>query len=164
MPDLLVHATVGYLFVFRNHTRYVIASVFLLGCIFPDLIRGPLLVVGNVQRSMGIRIIPPDLAIALQIFHSPVSLLIQAWLFCLFFERNLRWRVFVSLVLGISLHLLLDAGQRAYHLSYFWLFPFSFGNPVTGLWWSDEGLWLTVISGLIATILLVQRHLSTRSR
>ena len=164
MPDLLVHATIGYLFVFRNHTRYVIASIFLLGCIFPDLIRGPLLLMANVQRSMGIQIISPDLIIALQIFHSPVPLLIQAWLFCLFFERDLRWRVFVSFSLGIFLHLLLDAGQRAYQISYLWLFPFSFENPVAGLWWSDEGLWLTVACGLIAAILLVQRYLSTRSR
>jgi len=164
MPDLLVHATVGYLIVLRNHSRYVIPSILLLGCIFPDLIRGPILVAANLQGSMGAQSMSPDLVVALQVFHSPVPLLIQAWLFCLFFERDLRWRVFASFSLGIFLHLLLDAGQRAYQISYLWLFPFSFENPIAGLWWSDEALPITIISGLVAALLLFRRRLNTRSQ
>ena len=74
MPDLLVHGVLGYLIIVLKPTRYVIASIFLLGCIFPDLIRGPLLVLANLQHSMGVKIISPDLIISLQVLHSPVPL------------------------------------------------------------------------------------------
>ena len=163
MPDLLVHGVLGYLIVVLKPTRYVIASIFLLGCIFPDLIRGPLLVLANLQHSMGVKIISPDLIISLQVLHSPVPLFFQAWFVCLFFERDIRSRVFVSLLLGILLHLILDAGQRAYQISYLWFFPFSFDNPIAGIWWSDEGIWLTVAAGVVAGAFLMQRHLNARA-
>jgi len=162
VPDLLVHGVLGYLIVVLKPTRYVLASIFLLGCIFPDLIRGPVLVLVNLQHSMGVKIISPDLIIALQVLHSPIPLFFQAWLVCLFFERDIRSRVFVSLLLGILLHLILDAGQRAYQISYLWLFPFSFDNPISGIWWSDDGIWLTVAAGVVAGVLLIQRHLNAR--
>ena len=161
MPDLLVHATVGYLIVFRKRSKNFIPSIFLLGCIFPDMSRGPVLVVANLQNSMDFKIIPPDLIISLQVLHSPVPLFFQAWFVCLFFERDIRSRVFVSLLLGILLHLILDAGQRAYQISYLWFFPFSFDNPIAGIWWSDEGIWLTVAAGVIAGLLFMQRRLKT---
>ncbi len=163
MPDLLVHGVLGYLIVVLKPTRYVVVSIFLLGCIFPDLIRGPVLVLANLQHSIGVKIISPELIIALQGLHSPIPLFLQAWLVCLFFERDIRSRVFVSLLLGILLHLILDAGQRVYHTSYLWLFPFSFDNPIAGIWWSDDGIWLTVAAGLVAGVLLMQRHLNARA-
>ena len=162
MPDLLVHGVLGYLIVVLKPTRYLLAPIFLLGCIFPDLIRGPVSVISNLSYSMGVKIISPDLFIALQVLHSPIPLFFQAWLACLFFERDIRLRVFVSLLLGIFLHLILDAGQRAFHTSYLWLFPFSFDNPIAGIWWSDDGIWLTVVAGVVAGVLLIQRHLNTR--
>ena len=162
MPDLLVHGVLGYLIVVLKPTRYLLASIFLLGCIFPDLIRGPVLVIANLQHSMGVETISSDLIIALQVLHSPIPLFFQAWLVCLFFERDIRSRVFVSLLLGILLHLILDAGQRAYQISYLWLFPFSFDNPISGIWWSDDGIWLTVAAGVVAGVLLIQRHLNAR--
>jgi len=112
---------------------------------------------------MGVETISSDLFIALQVLHSPIPLFFQAWLVCLFFERDIRLRVFVSLLLGILLHLILDAGQRAYHTSYLWLFPFSFDNPIAGIWWSDDGSWLTVAAGVVAGVLLMQRHLNARA-
>jgi len=163
VPDLLVHGVLGYLIVVLKPTRYLLASIFLLGCIFPDLIRGPVLVIANLQHSMGVETISSDLIIALQVLHSPIPLFFQAWLVCLFFERDIRLRVFVSLLLGILLHLILDAGQRAYHTSYLWLFPFSFDNPIAGIWWSDDGSWLTVAAGVVAGVLLMQRHLNARA-
>ena len=163
MPDLLVHTIAGYLLFFRRNPRYLILSIFLLGCIFPDLIRGPLLLVANLQNSLEIRLISNEAIIALQIFHSPIPLALQVWLFCFLFDRELRWRVFVSFFLGILLHLLLDAGQRAYHISYLWLFPFSFENPIEGLWFSDEGLWITIASALVAATLLCRKWLAPRS-
>ena len=163
MPDLLVHATVGYLIVFRNRSKNFIPSIFLLGCIFPDMSRGPVLVVANLQNSMDFKIISSDLIIALQVLHSPIPLFFQAWLFCLFFKCDIRLRVFVSLLLGVFLHLILDAGQRAYQISYLWFFPFSFDNPIAGIWWSDEGIWLTVVAGVIAGLLLMRRRLKPRT-
>lgn len=162
MPDLLVHGVLGYLIVVLKPTRYLLASTFLLGCIFPDLIRGPVLVITNLQYSIGVEPISSDLFIALQVLHSPIPLFFQAWLVCLFFECDIRLRVFVSLLLGIFLHLILDAGQRAFHTSYLWLFPFSFDNPIAGIWWSDDGIWLTVVAGVVAGVLLIQRHFNAR--
>ncbi|MCP4953788.1 MAG: hypothetical protein GY922_18275 [Proteobacteria bacterium] len=127
------------------------------------MIRGPLLLVANLQNSLEIRLISNEAIIALQIFHSPIPLVLQAWLFSFLFERELRWRVFVSFFLGILLHLLLDAGQRAYHISYLWLFPFSFENPIEGLWFSDEGLWITIASALVAVMLLCKKWVKPRS-
>ena len=163
MPDLLVHATVGYLVVFRNKYKYLIPSIVLLGCIFPDLIRGPLLLVGNLESPLGIKLISSEVAFILKLFHSPIPLALQVWLFCFLFERELRLRVFVSFFLGVLLHLLLDAGQRAYHISYLWLFPFSFENPIKGLWWADESGWITIISGLVVTMLLCWKYFESRS-
>ena len=163
MPDLLVHATVGYLVVFRDKYKYLIPSIVLLGCIFPDLIRGPLLLAGNLESSLGIKLISSEVAFILKLFHSPIPLALQVWLFCFLFDRELRWRVFVSFFLGILLHLLLDAGQRAYHISYLWLFPFSFENPIEGLWFSDEGLWITIVSALVAAMLLCKKWVKPRS-
>ena len=162
MPDLLVHAAAGYLVVFREKYKYLIPSIVLLGCIFPDLIRGPLLLGANLQNSLGVRLISSEAIITLKIFHSPIPLVLQAWLFCFLFERELRLRVFVSFFLGVMLHLLLDAGQRAYHISYLWLFPFSFENPIRGLWWSDEGTWITIIAALAVFTLLGWKYFKFR--
>ena len=163
MPDLLVHATVGCLVVFRDKYKYLIPSIVLLGCIFPDLIRGPLLLAGNLENSLGIKLISSEVAFILKLFHSPVPLALQVWLFCFLFERELRLKVFVSFFLGVLLHLFLDAGQRAYHISYLWLFPFSFENPIQGLWWADESVWITIISALVATMLLCWKYFEPRS-
>ncbi len=100
MPDLLVHATVGCLVVFRDKYKYLIPSIVLLGCIFPDLIRGPLLLAGNLESSLGIKLISSEVAFILKLFHSPIPLALQVWLFCFLFERELRLKVFVSFFLA----------------------------------------------------------------
>jgi|TARA_B100001971_G_scaffold147145_1_gene136202 membrane-bound metal-dependent hydrolase YbcI (DUF457 family) len=161
MPDLLVHSVVGYLVLLRERRKFLAPSIFLLGCIFPDLIRGPLLIGANLQESLNIRLVTPEDIVTFQIFHSPIPLLVQAWLFCFLFERDIRFKVFFSFSLGVALHLFLDAGQRAYHISYLWMFPFSIENPIPGIWWSDESSWITIIAGLTAAMLVYWKCLKT---
>ena len=131
--------------------------VFLLGCIYPDLVRGPLLMLNNALR-MGDKY--PFVVMSFGVLHSPIPLLVQAWLLAQFFEESIRLRILLNLLAGITLHLLLDAGQRAYHISYLWLFPFSFENPIRGLWWADQGVFLTI--GFMAAAIVV--YLVRRNR
>ena len=139
MPDLFSHTLSGYLCMRPRWRESFLPSVFLLGCIFPDLVRGPLFII--------IKLTPLELRdyFSLQILHSPIPLLTQSWLVAFLFEAGLRKKVFINLLGGIALHLVLDAGQRAYYFSYFWLFPISFENPVPGIWWADESIWITAV-------------------
>ena len=136
MPDLLTHTISGYLVMRPAWRRFFLPSIFLVGCIYPDLIRGPSLVLTSLAEF--------DMPWSIRILHSPAPLLIQTWLVSLLFEAEIRKKVFCNLLAGISLHLLLDGCQKAYELSYLWLFPFSFNNPISGIWWADDDLWLTL--------------------
>ena len=161
MPDLVVHTIAGYIVMSKKRRSWFLPSVFLLGCIFPDLVRGPVLVFQNMLSAYGIR--PPsqqDL-VSLHILHSPIPLLFQAWLVSFLFEKKLRKKLFLNFSGGITLHLLLDACQRAYHISYLWLFPFSFDNPIHGLWWADDGIWITPIALFLGIIVLLVRNRNT---
>tara|TARA_B100000315_G_C14245840_1_gene437382 strand:- start:93 stop:590 length:498 start_codon:yes stop_codon:yes gene_type:complete len=165
MPDLIVHSVAGYLLIPLRWRSKVLLSAFLLGCIFPDLVRGPLLILSNLSVMLDIQPFRVSDLPSIQILHSPIPLLIQAWLFSFMFKKGLRLKIFLNFFSGIALHLLLDAGQRAYHLSYFWLFPFSFDNPVRGIWWSDDSLWLTLSFGFMGALVFTYRYLAQmRSR
>lgn len=155
MPDLFVHSISGYILARPKWKKRMLPSIFVLGCIFPDLIRGPLLMIGNAIA------LPYELTFPFLILHSPVPLVIQSWLFSRFFEEKIRFRVFLNLTAGILVHLILDAGQKAYHISYLWLFPFSFKNPVPGLWWADDGLWITGCAMILGGVVSVFRKWRT---
>ncbi len=145
MPDLFVHTVSGYLLFRPKWQGRFLLPVFLLGCIYPDLVRGPMLIVLNIIDILGMHLVHSNDLMSLRILHSPIPLFVQVWLLSFLFEEDIRKKAFVSLLGGVILHLLLDAGQRAYHISYLWLFPFSFDNPIPGLWWADENHWLTLL-------------------
>ena len=75
----------------------------------------------------------------MMILHSPVLVFFQALLLSQLFAKGTKCKIFGNLLLGAATHLILDAGQRAFHYSYVWLFPFSLQNPIKGIWWYDEG-------------------------
>lgn len=158
MPDLLVHTIAGYIVMPKKRRSWFLPSIFLLGCIFPDLVRGPVLVFHTMLNAYGISSIAQQDLVSFYILHSPIPLLFQAWLVSFLFEKNLRKKVFINFISGITLHLLLDACQRAYHISYLWLFPFSFDNPIHGLWWADDGIWLTLMALFLGGIMLLLQH------
>lgn len=139
MPDLFTHTLCGYILLRPKWKRFFIPSIFLLGCILPDLVRGPVLIYSNFFHP------DPQYTFPFLVLHAPVPLVFQAWLVSQFFEKRLRLSVFKNLMTGILVHLLLDAGQKAYHISYLWFYPFSFANPVNGLWWADNGHIVTLI-------------------
>lgn len=152
MPDLFSHALSGYILLSPRWKGRMIPSVFMLGCILPDMIRGPFLMITNLIK------IDPEFIYPLLILHSPLPLLTQAWLISWLFDNTLRWKVFLNLLAGITLHLVLDAGQKTYHISYLWFFPFSFENPINGLWWADDGLFITALFVTLAGIIFLIRE------
>ena len=90
----------------ENKAKVFFLTSLMLGCLFPDLIRGPLLMITNALPFK------PDFAYTypLLILHSPVPLFLQAWLFSQFFEKDLRKPVFLNFLSGILVHLILDSG------------------------------------------------------
>ena len=158
MPDLIVHAVSGYLLSSKNWRNRCLPSIFLLGCIFPDLIRGPILIISNLSAVLDMNFASQKDVISLQILHSPFPLLVQVWLVSYLFEEKLRGKVFFNFLSGVVLHLLLDAGQRSYHISYLWLFPFSFSNPINGLWWADDSTWLTLSALFLGGFVFLLRY------
>ena len=150
MPDLFVHTVSGYLVMRPKWRKFFLPSVFLLGCVYPDLIRGPYLLLSNMFQMNDI--------FAIRVLHSPVPLLVQTWLLSLLFESEIRKKVFYNLLTGTALHLLLDGCQKTYGL-HFWLFPFSFDNPISGIWWADDDLWLTLGVVLIGLGVFLHRRI-----
>jgi len=158
MPDLFSHALGGYILLRPRWQAFLIPSIFMLGCIFPDMVRGPLLMITNLIKTA------PEYSYPFLILHSPLPLLVQAWLVSWLFEKTIRRRVFLNLLAGIILHLVLDAGQKAYHISYLWYFPFSFENPINGLWWADDGFFVTAVFIMVAGSLFLIRRRHTPKR
>ena len=95
MPDLFCHALSGYVLLRPKWKKLFIPSVFLLGCIFPDLVRGPVLIFSNFFQ------IDKQYTFPLLILHSPLPLLFQAWLISQFFEYSIRLKIFKNLLAGI---------------------------------------------------------------
>jgi hypothetical protein len=149
MPDLGTHVMMGYWlrrFVFLKSNGYL--SIFLLGCILPDMI-----------FKTGEVLLPHDIYWLLKSYHSPFSLLFQCIGISLLFSGKIRLAVFNSLIAGVVSHLFLDSLQS--HLTngvYFWLFPFSNWTWEFGLF--PVHIWPYLLAGSIMLVLfshLLQR-------
>jgi len=137
MPDLLTHT----LFVTPLKSKFSKSFIFiLLGTILPDIF----------GRMLGI-VFPNSGFIAwLQIgIHTPVSLILIAYIISFFFEEKDRKTIFIYLIIGIYIHLLLDLFQKTTTFGYLWLFPFSFSYFNIPLIWPDETIFLIPLLILI---------------
>lgn len=148
MPDLLTHALVGY-FTTRPR-RY--RELFFVGLILPDLLgRLPM-----VFYKKSYWFISPG--------HTPMGVVLGAYLITFLFEPPIRTTVFRNLLVGASIHIFLDMLQRHVTSAYFWFFPFTWKTFEIPLFWPDKSIdAIPFILAAIGVGYLVRRKLA-RSR
>jgi len=137
MPDLLTHVLAGH---FTTRPRSY-RELYFVGLILPDLLgRLPMIFCKNSYWF-----ISPG--------HTPVGILLGAYLITFLFEPALRKTVFRNLLLGASFHIILDLLQRHVTDAYYWFFPLTWKTFEVPLFWPDQSLdalpYLLVAVGLL---------------
>ncbi len=128
MPDLVTHVSVAYfLRKPKGISRFTV--IFFLGTILPDVLTRP------------IYVIFPNTYWFVYPFHTPLVLVLVSLLISYFFQERIRKAVFITLLLGVLLHLLLDLFQRSLFGTNYWLFPISDIDIQLGLFWQDDSLY-----------------------
>ncbi len=145
MPDLLTHALVGY-FTTRPR-RY--RELFFVGLILPDLLgRLPM-----VFYKKSYWFISPG--------HTPMGILLGAYLMTFLFEPPIRTVIFRNLLVGASIHIFLDMLQRHLTDAYFWFFPFTWKTFEIPLFWPDKSIYaIPFVLVAIGVVYLVRRKLA----
>lgn len=134
MPDLVTHVAVAHLlkrpFEIRNPSwnHAPLRTIFYLGAMLPDLLSRPWYI-----------LFPPvhDWVLA---FHTPSGMLLTCGLLALMFERRLRKKAFLCLMLGAVLHFGMDCLQKQVTGNNFWPFPFSWRDFGYGLFWAGDAV------------------------
>jgi len=155
MPDPGTHVLAAYwLRRFILKPKLIDMPVFLLGSIWPDIVsRGGMILFSNHYYWF------------FNMLHTPLSLLLQCIIVALLFKRALQSSVFVSMLCGISIHLMLDSLQS--HLAegaYFWLYPFSTWTTEIGLF--PVHVWPYLLAGsamLIAISAAIEKLLQGKN-
>jgi hypothetical protein len=156
MPDLITHVAVAHLlkrpFEIRNPSgdHALVRTVFYLGVMLPDLLSRPWYILFSPVH---------DWVVA---FHTPFGMLLTSGLLALLFERSLRGKVFLWLMLGVLLHFGIDCLQKQVTGNNFWLFPFSWRNFGYGLFWAGEAVafmpvWIVLVVLMEGSIHLTKR-------
>lgn len=145
MSDAIGHLAFGNIFL-KFFGKNWNAPLFFFGSIFPDFSRASGIIFTKLVNPL------PEVYLSFMLFHTPIGLLITVLAMSALFEKSIRKMAFFSLLLGVMTHLLLDAGQKAFHHSYLWLYPFSAYNPIKGLWWADESYSITLFLVLVNII------------
>jgi hypothetical protein len=132
MPDLVTHTTIGYLVRNRKWDKYKLLF-FMIGTVFPDVL------------SRTFMITFPDLRWFFHAFHTPIVILLFAYLFSIFFEKSMQWLVFKFVILGSAFHCFLDLFQIGISdTAYLWLFPITVNYDFQiGLFWSEDTMIMT---------------------
>jgi membrane-bound metal-dependent hydrolase YbcI (DUF457 family) len=140
VPDLITHTAFAFFF---SDKRYRNLFFLLLGAILPDVTRFLFL-------------FAPDNHTVFWFFtalHSPVVLIVLAWLISYFFDEKIRYAAFSWIFFGVVSHLGLDLFQKHFGLfSYPWLFPFSLYGSSWGLFWPEAPLFIAPFLALAAVI------------
>ncbi|RLC44182.1 MAG: hypothetical protein DRH70_09085 [Candidatus Coatesbacteria bacterium] len=124
MPDLVTHALVG---CFTTRPRRY-RELFFVGLILPDLLgRLPMVF---YKRSYWF----------ISAGHTPVGILLSAYLITFLFQPRIRAVIFRNLLIGASIHLFLDMLQRHLTYAYFWFFPFTWKSFEIPLFWPDQSI------------------------
>jgi hypothetical protein len=140
MPDLITHSGVTYLFGHFLGGKKI--TFLLLGSILPDMNK----VLNFLFPGSNWFFLP---------LHTPVGLIVECYLFSLFFSEELREAAFKFTLSGSFLHLALDFFQR--HLQgkgYLWFFPFSWQRIEIGLFWPEASLYW--IPGILLAVIGVK--------
>lgn len=122
MADLVTHLATGL--GFKGVTRGRNTSILLAGTVLPDVgARVPALLFSALGKA-GIKT-PHELTFAFEILHMPIGIVLVCYAISLCFKARLRKSAFVNLLLGATLHLLLDLTQGHLGVGYLLAFPFS---------------------------------------
>ncbi len=119
MPDLITHISVNYL-ISKTLKKYIILTLFLFGAIYPDLFVGLQFLLIDILK---IRPIEPVIACCVTA-HSIFFLLLSAVALSLLFKH--KTKAFISLFIGMLLHIFLDFFQRNFGGGNIILFPLNF--------------------------------------
>lgn len=149
MPDLITHSVAAYMI--RNRKIEIdFLVIYLLGAILPDIVTRPFM------------IIFPQVSNFFHAFHTPTALILIVLLLSLFFESEIRPKVFKLLALGTLTHLFLDLFQNGVgDRGYSWFFPFSYYDFRIGLFWPEDSI---SILPLVISIFIVDYFVSRKSQ
>ncbi|EKD49865.1 MAG: hypothetical protein ACD_63C00024G0006 [uncultured bacterium] len=112
MPDLITHTAFAYFFTGKTR-RFVIFV--LLGAVLPDLTRVAFVIF--TKNPHAYYFFAP--------LHTPFGSLLFVFLVVLLFEKEIRFRAFLWMLLGVAIHLILDVFQGHYtSYPYQWAFPY----------------------------------------
>ena len=145
MPDLLTHALVGYLTTRPRRYR----ELFFVGLVLPDLLgRLPM-----VFYKKSYWFINPG--------HTPMGVLLGAYLMTFLFEARVRTVIFRNLLIGASIHLFLDMLQKHLTAAYFWFFPFTWKTFEIPLFWPEQSIYaIPFVLAAIGVVQLIRRKLA----
>ena len=122
MADLMTHLATGL--ACKGVTRGRHTSILLAGTVLPDVgARVPALLFSALGKA-GIDT-PNELTFAFEILHMPIGIVLVCYAISLCFTARLRRSAFANLLLGATLHLLLDMTQGHLGVGYLLAFPFS---------------------------------------
>jgi len=131
MPDDLSHILSGLILAKILKIKEK-KSIIMLGSVIPDLLTKPilniLLYLGYPWRIVGWLQMP---------FHTFLGGLLIALFLTLFFQPKRRKSIFLTFVVMLSFHLLLDSLHIYYSCGNLFLFPFSWMRTELPLFWSD---------------------------
>ena len=128
MADLLTHAAVAY--ACARPAEPQVRSVFVLGTVLPDLLYKMSLYIAGGSTWYS----EPS--------HSPLALLLVAFVGALLFEPAMRKKMFVALWLGSWLHILIDLGKDYLGEGVImWAFPFSMDRVELGLYQPNQTIY-----------------------
>ena len=146
MPDLVTHLSAAY---FANKalklTKYI--AIFYLGTILPDILTRPFY------------ILQPRLYWFVYPLHTPITLILVCLTISYLFEERIRKDVFISLSIGVFIHLALDVLPKHLIDKPRWLFPFSQWGFEIGLFWPDDSVYAVpfLLIGVIIVEIITKR-------
>jgi len=147
MPDLITHTAFASFFADKKY-RYIF--FLLAGAVLPDVTRLFFLLLPNNYEAYWF----------FTAMHSPAVMILMCVLIVQFFQKDIRWRAFWWLLLGVATHLGLDALQK--HLgsyAYPWFFPFSMKGTEWGLFWPEDPLY---VAPFLVVAAIVWYYIRTR--
>lgn len=171
MPDLMTHLTAAYLVKRATNPRKNMLA-FVAGATLPDLVSYvPLFVVAALLslEFVGLVDLPGTPGWLLKMpylfvpFHGLIPFFLLCWILVLFLPEPGRKGVFVNLVLGASLHFILDLAQASYGPTGYLLFPFSTKNYSLHWFGSESSLYVAPLLAAVAAGVLVRDRLRARS-
>jgi hypothetical protein len=119
VPDLLTHATAGYL-ISRGLLKDHRIAYFVLGSVIPD-------VMTRIPGILFQRFIGLPVAHFFDAYHTPAAFFISAYLICFMFPERERLTAFSCISSGALLHFVFDLLQEQFYLPiYMPYFPFNF--------------------------------------